>query len=125
MPFKVLVRRAWRFSITGVLSTGTHVIVAVAMVNLIDSSQTLANGVAFIVATIFSYFVNTFWSFSASLHEKNLIRYICVAGTGFFMTLGLSSLAEAAEINYLANIALIACALPLVSFGLHHCWTYR
>jgi putative flippase GtrA len=56
-----------RFIVSGLLVTGLHVLVATVFINLISRVPSLANSVAFIVATTFSYLINTLWSFSKSL----------------------------------------------------------
>lgn len=119
-----LLRRALRFGITGVGATGVHLAVAVAMVNLVDPSPMLANATAFVVATVFSYLANTLWSFAAPLCGRNLLRYATVVGVGFCVAIGVSGLAEMAGLSYLIGIALVAVALPALSFVMHNFWTY-
>jgi putative flippase GtrA len=121
----MLIRRAWRFSVTGIATTGVHMIVAIAIIEIISPSQSLANGVAFLLATAFSYFVNTLWSFSARLHGKNLTRYLVTAFVGFCVAIVVSSLAQSAGWNYLIGILLVSCAVPPVNFAMHNFWTYR
>lgn len=120
-----LTRRAWRFSATGLVTTGIHVAIAAAIINFVMPSQIVANGVAFVLATIFSYFVNTFWSFSTRPHRKNLCRYIAVTGIGFCLTLAISGLAEMTGIDYLLGIALVTSTVPAFGFVMHSIWTYR
>lgn len=117
--------RSLRFSITGLLTTGIHVLVAVAVIHLIYPSPVLANGSAFILSTCFSFYVNTVWSFSAKVDARTLYRYITTALIGLTFAVGIADLAEHLDLHYLLGIALVVCTVLPVNFMLHHLWTYR
>jgi putative flippase GtrA len=121
----MLAKRALRFSVTGFVTTGVHIIVALAMIKIICPSQSLANGVAFVFATSFSYIVNTLWSFSAQLHGENLAKYMAAAFLGLCVAIAVSGCAQVAGLNYFMGILLVSCAVPPVNFAMHHFWTYR
>ena len=121
----MLTRRASRFGVTGVATTGVHVIVAVVMIKLVSPSQSLANGVAFVLATVFSYVVNTSWSFSAQLRAQTFIRYSFAACVGFGLSVLVSALNQAVGWNYPMGIGLVLCIVPPVNFAMHHFWTYK
>lgn len=122
---EMLKKHAIRFSVTGFVTTGVHVITALAAIKIISPSQSLANGVAYVFSTTFSYFVNTLWSFSAQLHAQNLTRYIATSFVGFCIAIAVSSTAQAAGLHYSMGILLVSCTVPPVSFALHYFWTYR
>lgn len=119
------VRRLLRFGIAGVGSTVLHTLVALGLINGISTAPPWANGIAFCVATVFSYLVNTLWSFSAPLHGQNLRRFLIVSAIGFFLAMGLAWFAELVGWPPLGGIALVVCVVPAVSFLLHSLWTYR
>lgn len=121
----VLIRRAWRFGATGVATTGVHALVAILMMHYVGPSQTIANGVAFVMATLFSYCVNTAWSFSASMRGKNLWRYSVTAAIGLLLALSVSAISQKLGWHYLVGIILISSVLPPVNFLMHHFWTYN
>lgn len=118
-------RRLLRFGLTGLGSTLLHSLVALTLIALWHSPPPAANGVAFVVATVFSYVVNTLWSFSAPLHGRNLTRFLVVSGVGFLLAITLAWLAELMGWSPIAGIALVVVVVPGVSFGLHSLWTYR
>lgn len=118
-------RQAQRFVISGLLVTGLHAVVAVAVMRFVLPVPTLANGVAFVTATLCSYAVNTLWSFSSSLNKNNLFRFILVSSVGLFLAVGVSGTAQYYELHYLVGIGLVACTVPPVTFLLHSFWTYR
>jgi putative flippase GtrA len=118
-------QRLARFAVTGVGSTLVHTGVALLLINVMARTPPLANGVAFCVATIFSYVVNTRWSFSAPLEGQNFRRFITVAAVGFLLAVALAWVAEAVGWPPIAGIGLVVCVVPIVSFILHSVWTYR
>jgi putative flippase GtrA len=124
--------RGFRFGITGLANTGIHALVAVLClegfflgVPWLVAGPVVANGVAFVVATVFSYVVNTVWSFSTSINRKNFQRFVVVAVIGLVAAMGLARLAELIGLPPLGGVVLVICVMPLVNFGLHSLWTYR
>jgi len=114
------------------LNTGIHFGIALLCIKgfhlenyLIKMRPTTANGVAFFVATIFSYFMNTLWSFSSEVNHKNLLRYICVALLGLMLTVLLAGIAEIIGLSSIEGIVLIICTMPFLNFAMHKWWTYQ
>ena len=121
----VLTRQALRFALSGLLVTGLHVFIATVFIQIVLLAPSLANGVAFLVATIFSYLLNTKWSFSSPLHGRNLFRFCCVSFIGLFLSMTISGAAQHYGLHYGYGIGLVVCILPPVTFLLHNYWTYR
>ena len=120
----VLTRRALRFAVSGGMSTGVHVLVATLAMHWLPNPM-LANAMAFLVATVGSYLLNTLWSFQSPLHGQNLWRYCWVAVIGLMLTTAIAGLAQQLGFNYLIGIAGVVCIVPPFTFLLHHFWTYR
>jgi len=120
-----LLRRALRFALTGLVVTGVHVVAAVLFMHLILANPPLANGFAFVVATVLSYLINTLWSFSARLHGRTLGRFLVVSIGGFWLAMLVAWIAQNAGLGYLAGIAAVALIIPVFTFILHNFWTYR
>lgn len=105
--------------------TGFHILIAVGLIHLLQLTPSLANGIAFVGATIFSYVINTRWSFSSPLHGKNLFRFVLVSIIGLFFAVAISGLAEFYGMHYWFGIAGIICVVTPVNFFLHSVWTYK
>ena len=121
----VFSKQALRFAISGVLVTGLHVLIATVFIQYVLPVPSLANGMAFVVATVFSYWINTTWSFSSPLHGRNLIRFCIVSFVGLSLAMLISGAAQYYGLHYLYGIVLVVCIIPPVTFLLHNFWTYR
>jgi putative flippase GtrA len=108
------------------LIAGLHVLMATAFIQIELPAPSLANGVAFVVATIFSYLINTAWSFSITLHERNLIRFCFVSFVGLSFAMTVPGIAQYYGLNYWHGITVfvVYTILP-VEILLHNLWTYR
>ena len=120
-----LIQRGLRFAVTGVFVTALHALVAVLFIHFISAPPPLANGVAFAVATVVSYVINTTWSFSARLHGRTLVRFLLVSVCGFFLAMFVAWAAQMAGLHYLLGIGAVALTIPAFTFVLHNFWTYR
>ncbi|WP_413794464.1 MULTISPECIES: GtrA family protein [unclassified Pseudomonas] len=120
-----LLRRALRFALTGLLVTAVHVVAALLFMHLILANPPLANGFAFLVATVVSYLINTLWSFSSRLHGRTLGRFLVVSAVGFWLAMLVAWVAQSVGLGYLAGIAAVALVIPVFTFILHNFWTYR
>ncbi|MCC5835396.1 MAG: GtrA family protein [Opitutales bacterium] len=117
--------RFLRFCITGVANTLIHVGVVVLLVEAFTAFPPLANVVAFSIATLFSYVVNTLWSFRSRPSRRSLFRFWIVCLLCLLLAFGISWVIEALGFHYLVGVfSVIAVTVP-VGFGLHQCWTYR
>ncbi|KAB0643978.1 GtrA family protein [Burkholderia latens] len=117
--------RLVRFGLSGLCSTALHALIACAMYALFDATQVLANAVAFIGATVFSYLANTLWSFSSSVRSRNLRRFLVVAVAGFTETMLLARTADLLNVPRGWSIVAIAVLIPPTTFAMHRLWTYR
>lgn len=117
--------RLARFGLSGLGSTALHVLIASAMYALFDATQVIANAVAFVCATVFSYLANTLWSFSSTVHSRNLLRYLTAALAGFAETMLLARTAELLDVPRGWAIVAIALLIPPTMFVMHRLWTYR
>ena len=120
-----LIKRALRFAVTGLFVTALHAVVAVLFITFVAPQPPLANGVAFAVATVVSYVINTTWSFSARLHGRTLLRFSLVSVGGFFLAMFVAWVAQMAGLPSLLGIVAVALTIPAFTFVLHNFWTYR
>lgn len=119
-----MIRKAMKFGLTGVMVTGLHVVVALLLISTVLPVPAAANGLAFVVANLFSYAINTLWTFSHPLHGRSLVRFLLVSLFGFIIAVTVSGLAEWYGLHYWYGIGLVVCCVTPVTFLLHNFWTY-
>lgn len=120
-----MLKRALRFSVTGLLATGIHVVVASTLITRMQVLPAWANGLAFLVATGSSLLINTYWSFSARLDGVIMRRYALVSVVGFTASSGISQAVYLTGAHYSWGIFSVVCVMPAINFMMHHFWTYR
>lgn len=118
-------RRALRFSLTGVFVTAVHVGVALWWLRWIYPLPAIANGVAFVMATLTGFMINTRWSFKSKPTARVLLRYVLVSLIGLMVSMGLSHLAYLYGLPDVWGIALVLMVMPMINFLCHHFWTYN
>lgn len=118
-------RRVLRFAFSGLLVTALHVVIVTVFIENILPVPSLANGVAFVMATMISYLINTTWSFSRPLYGGNLFRFCIVSFFGLFLAMSISGAAQFYEMHYWYGIGFVVFTVPPVTFLLHNFWTYQ
>lgn len=114
-----------KFGITGVAATAIHVIVVSPLILVAEFSAGIANGIAFVVATFFSSFVNTKWSFKKQFSVKVTLRFWSVAVLGCILAVLIADLIEELGFHYLVGVAAVSTLVPIISYLLHRYYTYR
>lgn len=117
--------RLVRFAVTGLGATLIHIVAASVLIEQQQVKPNMANGCAFIMATLFSYLVNTYWSFSSVMNAKNVTRFWITSIVGLVLAVALSSLADLLSFHYLVGIAMVVITVPIISFLIHSNWTFR
>ena len=119
------IRRFSSFGLVGALATAIHVAVASALIAGVAWPAGLANGLAFCVATLASYSLNSRLTFQQAMSRRTLWRFVAVAAVGAVLSMAISGGAEWYGLHYLVGIALVVLSLPLLTFVAHSRWTYR
>lgn len=114
-----------RFCVSGLLATGIHLGVVIALIAGAGLSSAWANSAAFVCATIGSYLMHTLWSFSSSPGMRNIGRFLVVSFGGVLITWLLSHLMQAAGASPWLGTALVMSVVPPYTFVAHRGWTYR
>ena len=118
-------KKLLKFGVTGVGATLVHIIIASILIVGLNTSTQLGNGVAFVVATCFSYVVNTLWSFSNGISSQNALKFLVVSIGGLALTILISLIGDSLHLHYLVGIAMITATVPIYTYVAHSRWTYR
>ncbi|MDQ2779048.1 MAG: GtrA family protein [Pseudomonadota bacterium] len=113
---------AW--ALIGLVNASIHLAVVVGLVEGLRTNPVLANGCAFIVANLFSFWANSRWAFRARATGGHFLRFFTVSLVGLAAALGASALAAALGWNYLFGVAITFIVLPVMTFSAHRFWTW-
>jgi len=114
-----------KYYLIGGIAVLLHIVIVVVVIELWDLLPSLANAIAFILATIFSSIANTYWSFQANLNGVVLFRFWCVAALGLCLAIIISGIADYLRFHYLLGVMMVVSITPVVSYTLHKNWTYK
>jgi putative flippase GtrA len=114
-----------RFIFAGTIVTLIYIVTGLLLLNIFEVTPVIANGLAFIIANIFSYVIHTLWSFSAEIKKNNFFKFYLVSLCGFLISLALPAMSENFNINKSFTVIITSLAIPLFTFLLHHLWTYK
>lgn len=109
----------------GLIATLFHVVIVAVLIEKFSFDAGFANGIAFILATFFSYFMNTYWNFQTEMSFAVLCRFWSVAALGCVLAVIISSIAAKLDFHYLIGIGMVMSVVPIISYLLHRNWTYR
>ena len=120
-----LFKKASKFAVSGLGATLMHVFVALVLLRVVMAPPTVANGVAYVFANIFSYLANTFWSFGQVATQRNFSRFITTSILGLGLSILISGAAELAGLSDLIGLGLVVLIMPPLMFCIHLMWTYK
>ncbi len=120
-----LTTSAGRFVLSGLMATSLHAAVAVALIEGVRLHPVAANGAAFLLANLLSFFTNTLWSFRAKPSLKIWMRFVAVSAAAWVLTMAIAWCVERAGGHYLLGIVAVVTCVPLLSFVAHRRFTYR
>lgn len=113
------------FGLIGVANTLIH---GAMLAWLIESWQWplwAAHGLAFGCANVFSYTVNSRWTFSATLSWLAYARFLLSSLLSLALTLLISWGAQRYGLNYKEGFVLVVVLVPIFSFLVMKFWAFR
>lgn len=113
-----------RFAVVGVLNTALHLAVVAILTQLFGASQLIANSVAYLAASSFSFVVNSIWSFQTRPQAHRYIRFQVVGLLGLAVCAFFGYLGDTFGWHYVIAVLLSGCVLPLITFLAHRFYTY-
>lgn len=113
-----------RFALVGVLNTGLHVFVVGLMSQVFGFSQLASNVFAYVLASSFSFILNSIWSFQVKPKAHRFARFQLVGMIGVVISAFFGYLGDVFAWHYVLTGLLTACFVPLISFLGHRAYTY-
>lgn len=122
---------AWRrhtdillFAIIGVVNTFVHGAILLWAVETLHLHLLLAHALAFWVANLFSYIVNSRVTFKVPLGALSYARFLLASLVALCLTLGIAWLTNHLGVHYQIGFAIIVITVPLFSFAVIKFWAF-
>lgn len=112
------------FALIGVLNTFIHGGVLIISVERLLWTVTLSHLLAFSIANVFSYLMNSWLTFQVRFSLKGYLRFLVASLLSLGLTLLLAKLVDLYGAHYLVGFALIVVLVPLMSFLVMKFWVF-
>lgn len=120
--------RKWReialFAVIGVANTLVHGLVLASAVELLQLPLLIAHTVAFGVANLFSYLLNSLFTFCMPLSVSRYVRFLAASLVALTLTLGIAAAADGSGLDYLYGFAIVVVTVPVFSFVVVKFWAF-
>ncbi|EMF8579375.1 TPA: GtrA family protein [Escherichia coli] len=113
------------FAGIGIANTTLHAMVLTSLVEVIALDVTLANFISFMVANMFSYILNSNFTFLQPLSFYMYIKFLIASLLSLILTLMISELGKFFDLHYLVSFIFIIFLVPIFSFTLMKLWTFK
>jgi putative flippase GtrA len=118
----------WReialFGAVGVTNTIVHGLVLAGAVEFLRLPLLLAHTVAFGVANLFSYVVNSRLTFRMPLSASRYMRFATASLVALALTLGIAMAADYLGFDYTTGFAIVVVTVPVFSFFVIKFWAF-
>jgi putative flippase GtrA len=113
-----------RYALVGVLNTALHLTIFGLLTQNFGLSQLLSNVAAYLVASSFSFVVNSIWSFRVKPQARRFARFQVVGLMGLLASALTGHMGDVFGWHYVVTVLLTAGIVPLLSFLAHRSYTY-
>lgn len=122
---KIHLTRISKYILTGILATLIHIFVAIFLIEYKNIHPAISNFIAFTIATLITYSINSLWTFNQKLDHRTLTRYILVSMFCSILSAFLSQVVYILSLHYLIGIGVIAITVPWIAFFCHKKITFN
>lgn len=115
----------FRFALIGGINTLIHAALLTGFMELVVVSVVIANFLAFMMANVFSYFMNCNFTFKVKPSLKGYAKFISSSLLALIITLSISSLVAYLGYHYLIGFLFVILLVPIISFFMMKFWAFN
>jgi putative flippase GtrA len=120
--------KKWRetalFAVVGLTNTLIHGFVLAGATQYLQLPLLVSHTVAFSVANLFSYMVNSRLTFRTPLSVLRYVRFLAASMVALALTLGIAAAADYSGLDYLYGFAIVVVTVPVFSFVVVKFWAF-
>ncbi|MEP9318844.1 GtrA family protein [Pseudomonas sp. LABIM340] len=124
MLSKGTIRQFIKFSSVGILNTGVHIIIAFSLIEISGLSPTTGNALAFLSANLFSFFINSTWTFGHRISATLYLRFLLVSLVGLFISWSAVWAAQQAGFHYALGIVSSVILVALAGYVMNRYFVF-
>lgn len=113
----------FKYGLVGILVTVLHIIIASSYILFINDSVFQSNIIGFLIAYVFSYFMQSKFVFEQTVSIKKAVKYFMVQFASLTLAILTSQIFD--SYNSYFKTLIVAGLLPLITFIVHKIWTFR
>ncbi|TSI10710.1 GtrA family protein [Lysinibacillus sp. BW-2-10] len=118
--------RFLKYSLVGCICTLIYFISVFLLVELFHQEPLLGTAIAFIVMTVFSFYLNKRFTFGSNFSSKKLLRFFTVALVGFVLNFAIIFLiVNVMAFHYFIGELVTILIIPVINFILNNYWTFQ
>ena len=118
-------RQPMVFAVIGIINTAVHGTILILLVDHARWPVTLAHILAFIVANLASYGMNSRFTFHMPMSWFAYVRFLLASLLAFGLTLAIAASAELFHLHYLVGFVLIIFFVPVLNYFVLKFWAFR
>jgi putative flippase GtrA len=113
-----------RFGLVGIVNTGVHAGIVIALMETLAPPAYVANGIAFMFANVMSYCINSRFTFRTAISFRGYRKFLLVSLLSLALTLAITSLAEYSGLHYGIGLVLVICVVPVLNYLVMKLWAF-
>lgn len=113
-----------RFGLVGIVNTGVHTGIVIALMETLAPPAYFANGIAFMFANVMSYCMNSRFTFHTPISFKGYRKFLLVSLVSLALTLAITSLVEYLGFHYGFGLMLVIFVVPVLNYLVMKMWAF-
>ncbi|PIF21357.1 GtrA family protein [Candidatus Pantoea floridensis] len=114
-----------RFALVGGVNTLLHAIILTCLMESVFINVVFANFFAFLIANVFSYFMNCNFTFKVRPGLRGYAKFLSSSLLALILTLAISALVGYMGYHYLIGFLFVILLVPVISYFMMKLWAFR
>lgn len=113
-----------KFGLVGLLNTLVHAVVLFACVEQLSLDPVTGNLMAFLVANLASFVMNSFWTFKAPLEARRYGKFFASSSFALVLTLAIAAVCQFLRLHYGLGFLCVILLVPALNYWMLKRWAF-